>query len=149
MYSSMVVYGLLTYDAMKNKISISNNELLEEFVVVLDYSEDTEIYGHLIKISGRVVEATWNKNAEKIGKLFNTIPWNTITTRKFYYNLMNLGFIVCFAYFNVHNTHRIEQKREDTREKAVDFIFYPEYKVNGTAMMVELRMGSFAQDALQ
>ncbi|ORX64713.1 hypothetical protein BCR32DRAFT_297968 [Anaeromyces robustus] len=147
MYSSMVVYGFLTYNSKKNEIYIPNKELFEKFIIVLEETKDTQIYNNLKEISQEILDATLNKNNKEICNLLKKIPMEEVP-KKFYYNPITLGFIVKYAYFDAKIKYNIEQEKE-VGEDVVDFIFYPKDILNGIVIILELKIGKSAKDAIK
>ncbi|OUM58348.1 hypothetical protein PIROE2DRAFT_16393 [Piromyces sp. E2] len=148
MYSSMVVYGFLTYDSNANEIYIPNKELYENFIFVLEDTKDTQIYNNLKKISPDVLDATLNKNTNEICNLFKGIRMDDEVPNKFYYNHITLGFIVKYAYFDAKTKYNIEQEKT-AGKRVVDFIFYPKNMFNGIVIILELKVGTSAKDAIK
>jgi len=147
MYSSMVVYGFLTYNKKTKEINIPNKELFEKFNMLLKDTKDTQIYSKLKTISQEVLDATLNKNTEVVCKLMESVHLDKATLKTFY-NHITLGFIVQFAYFDAKNTYKIEQEKESGKGVA-DFIFYPKNMLNGTVIILELKVGTSAKDAIK
>jgi len=75
----MVTFGYLTY--CKGKISIPNKELEEKFLEALSKDSEMEYYYELIKISEKMLESTFKKNAKEMCKILGNPHLKKIKSR--------------------------------------------------------------------
>ncbi|KAG4086204.1 hypothetical protein H8356DRAFT_1373450 [Neocallimastix lanati (nom. inval.)] len=147
MYSSMVVYGFLTYDIKKEEVFIPNVELFEKFDEVFKNNNDFGIYKDLISNSKKILEATLSKDTKTVCDIIKNIQ-KKYSALDNYYKHVSLSYVIQFAYIDAQSTHDIKKETKAGKGKA-DFIFYPKDKYNGTVIIIELKVGESANSAIQ
>jgi len=143
-FSEMIIYGFFAYD--NNKIYIPNKELLEVFNDLLKNENGLSIYTKLRNDSKELLEATLIKDTDKVCKIMKKVHLEKANMKEFY-NPTTLEFIVKIAYFDAQNTYDI--KKKSTGKKKVDFIFYPKDIENGTSIILEIKIGKSAKEAIK
>jgi hypothetical protein len=140
----MVVYGFLSYE--NGCVYIPNKELMDKFNEML-MKEPSLGYIHKLAIkSEEMLKATLNCDESKVAEIME-YAHNTETPLLKYNSESELAIIVTLVYLSARDTYRME--REDKAGKGyVDFIFYPEVDHSADAFIIELKVDSTADEAL-
>lgn len=143
-YSSMVVYGLLTY--MDGKVFIPNREIMEQFRKLLMSKESLGYVYNLAKESEKMLKATLHGDVQTMTRILK-YAHDTESPIFSYNSEIELSAVVNLVYLAARDKYRVE--REDKAgEGYVDFIFYPEYK-DTPGIILELKVDSTPDEALQ
>lgn len=145
-YSAMVVYGLLAYDADTGEIFIPNRELMDKFNELL-LSRDSLGYIHnLARESEKMLKATMAGDTQTMAGILKFVH-DTESPILSYNNETELSAVVNLAYLSARDRYRVE--REDKAgEGYVDFIFYPERRTSD-AIILELKVNSTPEEAIR
>ena len=144
-FSAMIVYGFLSYE--DGCVSIPNKELMDKFQDMLLKESSLGYVNRLAKESGRMLKATLDGDTETMVKILE-YTHNTENPLLSYSNESDLTTIVNLVYLQARDTYRIE--REDKAGVGyVDFIFYPEMNKQADGIILELKAGHTAEEALQ
>lgn len=143
-YSTMVVYGLLTYE--DGRVFIPNKELMTKYEELLIHRESLGYLYELANISNRMLYATLHGDTETMAAILQQAH-NTETPILAYNHETELAAIVNLVYLAARNTYHIE--REDKAGKGyVDFIFYPNDSM-GDGIILELKVDSGPEEAIR
>jgi hypothetical protein len=144
-FSAMVVYGFLSYE--NGCVNIPNKELMDKFREML-VKEPTLGYIHQLAVkSSEMLTATLECNEDKVAEIME-YAHNVETPILSYNSESELTILVTLVYLSARDTYRIE--REDKAGKGyVDFIFYPEVDKSADGIILELKVDSTANEALQ
>lgn len=144
-FSAMVVYGFLSYS--NGYVSIPNKELMDKFADMLQKEQSLGYVYRLAKASEKMLKATWNQDTETMEKILE-FAHNTEVPLLKYNNETELTAVVNLVYLAARDFYRIE--REDKAGIGyVDFIFYPERNKKDDCIILELKVGHSAQEAIQ
>lgn len=144
-FSAMVVYGFLSYE--DGRISIPNQELMEQFVNMLQKEPSLGYIYRLAKESDRMLQATLAEDTDTMAEILE-LAHDTEVPLLSYNNETDLTAIVNLVYLAARNTYRVE--REDKAGIGyVDFIFYPEMDKNADGIILELKVDSTPEAAIQ
>lgn len=143
--SAMVVYGFLSYK--DGYVSIPNRELMKKFDNMLQ-KESSLGYVHQLAIeSERMLKATLTGDTAVMCEILE-FAHNTEIPLLNYNNETGLTAIVNLVYLSARDYYRIE--REDKAGIGyADFIFYPEIDKNADCIILELKIDSMPEDAIQ
>jgi len=144
-FSAMVVYGFLSYE--DGKVSIPNQELMEKFEDMLLKEPSLGYVYRLAKESDRMLRATLSEDTDTMVKILERAHDTEVPLLN-YNNETELTAVVNLVYLAARDNYRVE--REDKAGKGyVDFIFYPETDRNADGIILELKVGSTPDDAIQ
>lgn len=143
-YSSMVVYGLLTY--MDGKVFIPNREIMEQFSKLLMSKETLGYVYNLARESEKMLKATLNGDVQTMIKILK-YAHDTESPIFSYNSEIELSAVVNLVYLAARDKYRVE--REDKAGTGyVDFIFYPERR-DMTGIILELKIDCTPEEAIQ
>eukprot|EP00833_Pecoramyces_ruminatium_P007975 jgi/Orpsp1_1/1182007/evm.model.c7180000079500.1 len=145
MYSKMVVYGFLTY--YQEEIFIPNNELREKFIELINEDNEFKVFKDLMTISKKLFEVTLAKKADEVCKILKNFH-NDHASLKNYYNHITLSSTIYFAYYYARNKYYV-MPEEEAEDGVADYIFQPKENNNDIAIIIELKVGTSAEDAIQ
>ena len=117
-YSAMIIYGLLSYS--DGEVRIPNKELMIEFQKALK-DDDFGYVAELVRNSNDVLDATLNKNGDKVASYLHNIHNSELPILK-YNDENSLSCVVTLAYLSARNKYRVERE-EKSGKGFVDFIF--------------------------
>jgi hypothetical protein len=144
-FSSMLVYGFLTFD--NGYVSIPNKELMDKFEEMLFKEPNLGYVYNLAKESEKMLKATLAGDTETMVRILE-YAHNTESPLLEYSNEIELTAIVNLVYLQARDYYRIE--REDKAGIGyVDFIFYPELNRSADCIILELKVNSTAKEALK
>lgn len=142
-FSAMVVYGLLTYEA--GEVFIPNRELMDRFNELLLSNESLGYVHNLAKESEKMLKATLTGDTGKMAEILK-LAHDTESPIFSYNSEIELSAVVNLVYLFARDKYRVE--REDKAgEGYVDFIFYPERK-GEDALILELKVDSTPEEAV-
>lgn len=144
-FSAMVVYGFLNY--ANGYVSIPNKELMDKFDDMLLKEPSLGYVNRLAKVSAQMLTATLEADTDKMAEILE-YAHNTESPLMNYNHETELTAVVSLVYLAARDSYRIE--REDKAGIGyVDFIFYPETDRSLDGIILELKVGYTAEDALQ
>jgi len=142
----LVHLGYLTFDSETNKVSIPNYEVAEQFAGTIRNKDWAEISKSL-KVSEELLEATLNGDAEKTAQLiYDSHKENTSILR--YNDENSLACVLSIAYYSARKDYIVHRELA-TGKGFADLVFIPRPNRNLPAMVVELKKGHSAEEALQ
>ena len=143
-FSAMVVYGFLSYD--NGYVQIPNRELMEKFDEILLKEPSLGYVYQLAGKSAQMLKATLQNDTDTMVEILE-FAHNTEIPLLSYNNEADLTALVNLVYLSARDSYRIE--REDKAGKGyVDFIFYPETDKHHDGIIIELKIDSNAQAAI-
>lgn len=144
-FSAMVVYGFLSYDS--GNLSIPNRELMGQFEAMLRKEKDLGYVYRLARESQRMLQATLAGDTKTMSEILE-FAHNTETPLLGYHNEAELSAIVNLVYLAARDDYRVE--REDKAGTGyVDFIFYPLRDRTRDCIILELKVDSSPEKAIQ
>ena len=144
-FSSMVVYGFLSYE--NGKVSIPNKELMDRFDEMLQREPSLGYVYRLARASGRMLEATLNGDVDTMAEILE-LAHDTEVPLLRYNNETELSAVVNLVYLSARDRYRVE--REDKAGTGyVDFIFYPETDKSLDSIILELKVDSSPEEAIR
>lgn len=143
-YSSMVVYGLLTYK--DGAVSIPNRELMDSFSVMMKRERSLGYIYNLANASRKMLSATLSGDTETMADILK-LAHDTEAPVLSYNSEIELAAVVNLVYLAARDRYRVE--REDKAgEGYVDFIFYPERR-SEDGIILELKVDDTAEHAIR
>ena len=143
-FSSMVVYGFLSYE--NGKVSIPNKELMDRFDEMLQREPSLGYVYRLARASDRMLEATLNGDVDTMAEILE-LAHDTEVPLLRYNNETELSAVVNLVYLSARDRYRVE--REDKSGTGyVDFIFYPETDKSLDCIILELKVDSSPEEAI-
>lgn len=144
-FSSMVVYGFLSYE--NGKVSIPNKELMDRFDEMLQRESSLGYVYRLAQASDRMLEATLGGDVDTMAEIFE-LAHNTEVPLFRYNNETELSAVVNLVYLSARDRYRVE--REDKAGTGyVDFIFYPETDKSLDCIILELKVDSSPEEEIR
>lgn len=144
-FSSMVVYGFLSYE--NGKVSIPNKELMDRFDEMLQREPSLGYVYRLARASDRMLEATLSGDVDTMAEILE-LAHDTEVPLLRYNNETELSAVVNLVYLSARDRYRVE--REDKAGTGyVDFIFYPETDKSLDSIILELKADSSPEEAIR
>ena len=144
-FSSMVVYGFLSYE--NGKVSIPNKELMDRFDEMLQRESSLGYVYRLARASDRMLEATLSGDVDTMAEILE-LAHDTEVPLLSYNNETELSAVVNLVYLSARDKYRVE--REDKAGTGyVDFIFYPETDRSLDCIILELKVNSTPEEAIR
>lgn len=144
-FSSMVVYGFLSYE--NGKVSIPNKELMDRFDEMLQREPSLGYVYRLARASDRMLEATLSGDVDTMAEILE-LAHDTEVPLLRYNNETELSSVVNLVYLSARDRYRVE--REDKAGTGyVDFIFYPETDKSLDSIILELKVDSSPEEAIR
>ncbi len=144
-FSAMVVYGFLSFE--NGKVSIPNQELMCKFEETLRNEETLGYVYRLAKESDRMLEATLAGNVEVMEEIL-AYAHDTETPLLDYNHETELTAVVNLVYLSARDKYNI-QREDKAGIGYVDFIFYPKYDRKLDGIILELKVDSTPEEAIQ
>lgn len=143
-YSSMVVYGLLTYK--DGAVLIPNRELMDSFSSMMKRERSLGYIYNLANASRKMLLATLSGDTETMAEILK-LAHDTESPIFSYNSEIELSAVVNLVYLAARDKYRVE--REDKAgEGYVDFIFYPERR-SEDGIILELKVNDTAESAVR
>lgn len=144
-FSSMVVYGFLSYE--NGKVSIPNKELMDRFDEMLQREPSLGYVYRLARASDRMLEATLSGDVDTMAEILE-LAHDTEVPLLRYNNETELSAVVNLVYLSARDRYRVE--REDKAGTGyVNFIFYPETDKSLDSIILELKVDSSPEEAIR
>ncbi|MBO5277890.1 MAG: AAA family ATPase [Lachnospiraceae bacterium] len=141
--SAMVVYGFLTYyDGM---LRIPNRELMEKYQGVLARKSMGAVK-QIVEQSEEMMKATLAGDEKKVAAILETVHDKEIPFLQ--YNDENaLSCVITLCYLYAREEYDIEREAKSGKGYC-DYLFIPKKK-EGTAIILELKVGSSCEEAIE
>ncbi|MCD8396881.1 MAG: ATP-binding protein [Lachnospiraceae bacterium] len=143
-FSAMVVYGFLNYEA--GKVRIPNKELMDEFAKTIRSQKDLGYIHRLAVASDRMLQATLKGDTKTMEEVLQ-FAHDTETPLLDYNNETELTAIVNLVYLAARDFYYVERENK-AGEGYVDFIFYPE-RPGDDGIILELKVDDTPEAAIQ
>ena len=142
----LVHLGYLTFDSETNEVAIPNYEVSEQFASTIRNKDWAEVSKSL-KVSDDLLQATLNCDAEKVAKLISDS--HSENTSILQYNDENsLACVLSIAYYSARKDY-ILHRELPTGKGFADLVFIPRIGRTLPALIIELKKGHSAEDAIQ
>lgn len=142
-FSAMVVYGFLSYEA--GKVCIPNKELMDKFRAMLQKETSLGYVHRLAKESDRMLKATKAGDIETMLEILE-FAHDTEVPLLNYSSETDLTAILNLVYLSARDSYTVH--REDKAGiDFVDFIFYPDRR-DDDCIILELKVDRTAEEAI-
>lgn len=142
----LVHLGYLTFDSETNEVAIPNYEVSEQFASTIRNKDWAEVSKSL-KVSDELLQATLNCDAEKVAKLISDS--HSENTSILQYNDENsLACVLSIAYYSARKDYILHRELA-TGKGVADLVFIPRIGRTLPALIIELKKGHSAEEALQ
>ena len=142
----LVHLGYLTFDFKTKEVSIPNYEVSEQFVSTIKITDWSEISKSL-KVSDELLNATLRGDSEKVAELISDSHKENTSILK-YNDENSLACVLSIAYYSARKDYIIHRELA-TGNGFADLVFIPRKGRNLPAMIVELKKGHSADEAIQ
>ena len=142
----LVHLGYLTFNSETNEVSIPNYEVSEQFVSTIKITDWSEISKSL-KVSDELLNATFRGDSETVAKLISDSHKENVSILK-YNDENSLACVLSIAYYSARKDYIIHRELA-TGNGFADLVFIPRKGRNLPAMIVELKKGHSAEEAIQ
>lgn len=143
-FSAMVVYGFLSYEA--GKVCIPNKELMDKFRDMLQKESSLGYVYRLAKESERMLKATKAQDSETMLEILSYAHDTEIPLLN-YNNETDLTAIVNLVYLSARDSYTV-QREDKAGIGFVDFIFYPDRR-DDDCIILELKIDHTAEEAIR
>lgn len=143
-FSAMVVYGFLSYE--NGKVFIPNKELMDKFADMIQKENSLGYVYRLARESERMLEATLAGDVKTMEEVL-AYAHDTEVPLLSYNSETELSAIVNLVYLSARDIYDI-QREDKSGVGYVDFIFYPIVDMSRDCMILELKVGHTADEAL-
>ena len=142
----LVHLGYLTFDSETNEVAIPNYEVSEQFASTIRNKDWAEVSKSL-KVSDDLLQATLNCDAEKVARLISDS--HSENTSILQYNDENsLACVLSIAYYSARKDYILHRELA-TGKGFADLVFIPRIGRKLPAMIIELKRGHSAEEAIQ
>ena len=142
----LVHLGYLTFDSETNEVAIPNYEVSEQFASTIRNKDWAEVSKSL-KVSDELLQATLNCDAEKVAKLISdSHSENTSILR--YNDENSLACVLSIAYYSARKDYILHRELA-TGKGFADLVFIPRIGRTLPALIIELKKGHSAEEAIQ
>ena len=142
----LVHLGYLTFDSETNEVAIPNYEVSEQFASTIRNKDWAEVSKSL-KVSDELLQATLKCDAEKVVQLISDS--HSENTSILQYNDENsLACVLSIAYYSARKDY-ILHRELPTGKGFADLVFIPRIGRTLPALIIELKKGRSAEEAIQ
>lgn len=142
----LIHLGYLAYDSRRKEVYIPNEEVKEAFGQAVEATDWTNVI-QAIRQSDALLQATWDKNEEKVAAGIDAVHEANTSILK--YNDENaLSCVITLAYYNAANDYTLVREMPAGRGYA-DIVFLPRKYSDKPAMIVELKYDQSAEGAIR
>lgn len=142
----LVHLGYLTFDSETYEVAIPNYEVSEQFASTIRNKDWAEVSKSL-KVSDELLQATLNCDAEKVAQLVSDS--HSENTSILQYNDENsLACVLSIAYYSARKDY-ILHRELSTGKGFADLVFIPRIGRTLPALIIELKKGHSAEEAVQ
>ncbi len=142
----LVHLGYLTFNSETNEVSIPNYEVSEQFASTIKITDWSEVSKSL-KVSDELLKATLKVDSETVAKLISDSHKENTSILK-YNDENSLACVLSIAYYSARKDYIIHREFA-TGNGFADLVFIPRKGRNLPAMIVELKKGHSAEEAIQ
>ena len=142
----LVHLGYLTYDAKTKEIWIPNDEVMEQFISTVKVMGWGSVVTAL-ETSEKLLQATLSGDEETVAELIEQAHQANASILK--YNDENaLSCVISLAYYSAQKNYTLHREMPAGKGFA-DIVFEPNRNCNLPAMIVELKWGHSAEEAIE
>ncbi len=142
----LVHLGYLTYDMTNSEVWIPNSEVQQEFINSIEDGGWEEVMD-AINVSSKLLDLTLKGNEEKVAEMIAKVHSDNTSILK-YNDENSLSCVISLAYYSARKDYIIHRELA-TGEGFADVVFIPRKKSDKPAMIVELKKGHSADEAIE
>jgi hypothetical protein rflaF_10593 len=142
----LIHLGYLTYDKINSEVWIPNSEVQQEFINSIEDGGWEEVM-EAINASSKLLDATLKYNSEKVAEMIEKVHSDNTSILK-YNDENSLSCVISLAYYSARKDYIIHRELA-TGEGFADVVFIPRKNVNMPAIIVELKKGHSAAEAIE
>ena len=142
----LVHLGYLTFDFKTKEVSIPNYEVSEQFASTMKITDWSEVSKSL-KVSDDLLKATLKGDSETAAKLISDSHKENTSILK-YNDENSLACVLAIAYYSARKDYIIHRELA-TGNGFADLVFIPRNGRDLPAMIIELKKGRSAEEAIQ
>ena len=142
----LVHLGYLTFNFNTNEVSIPNYEVSEQFASTIKITNWSEVSKSL-KVSDELLNATLKGDSKKVSNLISDSHKENTSILK-YNDENSLACVLSIAYYSARKDYIIHREFA-TGNGFADLVFIPRKGRNLPAMIVELKKGHSADEAIK
>ena len=142
----LVHLGYLTYDMTNNEVWIPNSEVQQEFINSIEDGGWEEVMD-AINASSKLLDLTLKCDEEKVAEMIAKVHSDNTSILK-YNDENSLSCVISLAYYSARKDYIIHRELA-TGNGFADLVFIPRNGRNLPAMIVELKKGHSAEEAIQ
>ncbi len=144
--TALIHLGYLAYDRDEREVYIPNEEIRSAFSNAIQKSDWSSV-SRAIQASDSLLKATWRKDCEAVAKGISEVHMSN--TSILAYNDENaLSCVITLAYYNAVNDYTMVREMPAGKGYA-DIVFVPRKWSDKPAMIVELKYGKSAGEAIE
>ena len=141
----LIHFGYLSYDEESKTVRIPNREIREEFEICIRKDTHKETIER-VRLSEEILKNTVEKNSDAVAKAIEQI--HKEESSSLYYNdEQALRAVLKLAYFT-YKDHYVKMEELHTGTGRADIVFVPRKYERFPALIVELKCGKSAQEAI-
>ena len=142
----LVHLGYLTYDMTNGEVWIPNSEVQQEFINSIEDGGWEEVMD-AINASSRLLDLTLKCDEEKVAEMIAKVHSDNTSILK-YNDENSLSCVISLAYYSARKDYIIHRELA-TGNGFADLVFIPRNGRNLPAMIIELKKGHSAEEAIQ
>lgn len=142
----LVHLGYLTYDMTNSEVWIPNSEVQQEFINSIEDGGWEEVMD-VINASSKLLDLTLKCDEEKVAEMIAKVHSDNTSILK-YNDENSLSCVISLAYYSARKDYIIHRELASGNGFA-DLVFIPRKERNLPAMIVELKKGHSAEEAIQ
>lgn len=142
----LVHLGYLTYDMTNGEVWIPNSEVQQEFINSIEDGGWEEVM-EAINASSKLLDLTLKGDEEKVAEMIAKVHADNTSVLK-YNDENSLSCVISLAYYSARKDYIVHRELA-TGNGFADLVFIPRKERNLPAMIVELKKGHSAEEAIQ
>ena len=142
----LVHLGYLTYDKTNSEVWIPNSEVQQEFINSIEDGGWEEVMD-AINVSSKLLNLTLKGDEEKVAEMIAKVHSDNTSILK-YNDENSLSCVISLAYYSARKDYIIHRELA-SGEGFADVVFIPRKKSDKPAMIVELKKGHSAEEAVE
>ena len=142
----LVHLGYLTYDMTNSEVWIPNSEVQQEFINSIEDGGWEEVMD-AINASSKLLDLTLKCDEEKVAEMIAKVHSDNTSILK-YNDENSLSCVISLAYYSARKDYIIHRELA-TGAGFADVVFIPRKKSDKPAMIIELKKGHSADEAIE
>lgn len=144
--TALIHLGYLAYDRERKEVYVPNEEVREAFADAVEGTDWTPVVQAMRK-SERLLRSVWNKDADAVAKGVEEVHMDNVSILE-YNNENSLSCVITLAFYHAVNDYTLIREMPSGKGYA-DMVFLPRACSDKPAMIIELKAGESASDAVR